>query len=472
MIVVLPFCSKDLLAARELLEWINQLGGCPAHHLVLVVEEGLQWSDVTEMMQLGSSFQTVKLLVSPPVAGWPAGPNMMFRTAATHLRDEVFFWMEPDCTPLCPHWLDRIVDAYAACNKPFMGAVMEAGGNPNIPHRSLNGNAVYPAHAIDVIGPTLQDNSAWEMTSAALVMPQAADTLLIQHFWGEPDLSPTFVKNRSKRSPRNAFTLENLRAEAVIFHRNKDGTLIRLLREKLYGGYGNNSLKVVLPFCNHDAHLMTKLLEFIGWLSGPQPFEAFISYDHSTDNAKASRIQQLASQAFAAVHQIRYPVPLHSSWPYAANCAFQYAADHMAQTTGPWLWLEADATPLTPEWLPTLDHEYRRQRKLFFGPIVEGRGHMNGVAIYPPETPSIAPRAMESQWGAWDTDMKIDMIHLCHDASDLIQHCWGVVNGKLHPYEGDPPSFGNRESLGWLLTSAVLFHRCKDGSLIDRLKEL
>lgn len=350
------------------------------------------------------------------------------------------------------------VHDYVAWTKPWQNFV-------------LNGNAVYPCRAIDLIGPGMNERQAWEMTSAALVMPQTAETPLIQNFWGKPDLAPTFVKHRTPRSPINAFTLDNIKEQTVLFHRCKDGSLIRVLRDALFPGQQQKTLRVVFPFHNGDGALLVKMLEFSAWLCGQQPFEACISYDHSASPQLVMRVKRAARSAFANVTEILYPVPEHRSWPYAANCAFQHAADFMSQADAPWLWCEADAVPLTPDWLHVLDYEYRRRKKPFFGPIVPGMGHMNGVGIYPAQTPQFAPRAMQSQWGAWDSDMKPDMIHLCYDASSLIQHCWGIVNNQPHPRDGQAPRFDTKDKLGWVYSSAVLFHRCKDGSLIDRLRE-
>jgi hypothetical protein len=69
--------------------------------------------------------------------------------------------------------------------------------------------------------------------------------------------------------------------------------------------------------------------------------------------------------------------------------------------------------------------------------------------------------------------MKDEMIWECHNAEPLIQHVWGIVNGQTHPILGEAPVFRTQNEVkSWLNPKAVLFHRCKDASLIDRLREI
>jgi len=143
----------------------------------------------------------------------------------------------------------------------------------------------------------------------------------------------------------------------------------------------------------------------------------------------------------------------------------------MAKGRSPWLWLEPDAIPLKADWLDQLAREYQHRGKPFLGPIVQGRGHMNGVGIYPPDAALRCPRAMNAQHEAWDVVMRDEMIHDCHDASALIFQVWGMVGGKPHPCEEHSPThfatWTNVQS--WIPLKAVLAHRVKDGSLTKLL---
>jgi hypothetical protein len=139
----------------------------------------------------------------------------------------------------------------------------------------------------------------------------------------------------------------------------------------------------------------------------------------------------------------------------------------------PWLWMEYDMIPLKPHWLSALQQAYWNCNKAFAGPIVQDMGHMNGTGIYPANTPRRIPRALSLMRTAWDVTMKAEMIFDCHDLQPLFYHAWSMDNGRLHPYAGgSPPSFPKGSpTMAQIPNESVVFHRCKDGSLIDRLME-
>ena len=58
------------------------------------------------------------------------------------------------------------------------------------------------------------------------------NTPLIQHFWGKPDLAPTFREVKGEHDPENTIPMGFIKPEAVLWHRSKDGTLIDLLRAR------------------------------------------------------------------------------------------------------------------------------------------------------------------------------------------------------------------------------------------------
>jgi hypothetical protein len=56
------------------------------------------------------------------------------------------------------------------------------------------------------------------------------------------------------------------------------------------------------------------------------------------------------------------------------------------------------------------------------------------------------------------------------DIGHIAMAMWGVKDGKLNPVEGESPYFAPDSTLlKQIPKTAVVFHRCKDGSLIDRL---
>jgi len=227
---------------------------------------------------------------------------------------------------------------------------------------------------------------------------------------------------------------------------------------------------LVLPCCGVDAPLMLRNLEWQASLGKDAPYHALIAYDSTVSEHWRNLLIAAAVQHYPVVHNFKYAPPPPGYWP--PNRAFHETARHVAKFKEPWLWLEADAIPLRTGWLQQIDLEYRRAGKAFMGSVVPDFGHMNGVGVYPANTPERIPYALNDTHTAWDAAMKREMIHDCHDCMPLIQHTWGFDEwGRAHPYKGSSITFKNREDFRWITPTAVVFHRNKDGTLLERLKE-
>lgn len=242
LLVVLPYCSKDVDAAEEVLLWISEIETPRAAGILLVADDLIPVDKMKVLADLARpTFNFVKTaLVKISPGGWPA--NKMFLAAARQIEDQYrwpFFWMEPDCVPLTNDWLEQLENQYAECPKKFMGAIIEQKNQPNLPNRHLTGCAIYPQDCYELfrgIQAIQSGESAWDIGSAESVIPKADNTRLIQHYWGLPDLPPAFVKARDVDSPKNFLTLDFLKPEAVIFHRDKSHSLMPLLRERIEAG--------------------------------------------------------------------------------------------------------------------------------------------------------------------------------------------------------------------------------------------
>lgn len=234
MLCLIPFYSGDVEATRILLNWIKQLGGCKKHDCTLVVDADVQWSEAMTLWRMADEiFASAEMIATDdPQSGWPQGPNWLFRTGACHAkeRNAPFFWLEPDAIPLKSGWLDVLEAEYGSCGKPFMGAVLDCD-QPGLPTRYLAGVAVYPPNAIDLIGPPLENRPhiAWDVAAADAVVPHSANSMRLQHFWGMARQSPTFTEVRPHNGQNNSLSKSDLWPDAVVFHRNKDGSLVRML---------------------------------------------------------------------------------------------------------------------------------------------------------------------------------------------------------------------------------------------------
>jgi len=472
MLCVLPVCAGDVYLLFDLLKWMKQLGGTKGHAALIVADAGLSWPLAEQAIFLAlECFEDVQFLPNAEsVSGWVAGSNSLWATAAKACKDrniDGWLWMESDAIPLKASWLDDLYLQWQVSGSPFLGAAYHCD-RADCPPMMMSGIAVYPFNAIDYFRPVAE---AFDVQLSRQVILKLKPTGLIQHFWGDQTgLPPTFRETKVSTHP-HVFTLASLTPDAVVFHRNKDGTLVDLLRKKA-GVPVPPRMLVVLPVCEKDAALMVKCLDWMYELDGKNNFDCVLSYDHTLGPSWLSRLRNSARRAFQIEHEFSYPIPPRAGWPEACNFAFKSTAAHMqAFFKRPWFWFEADCVPLKPNWLDRLWLEYQNCLHPIMGPVIRNMGHMNGTAIYPSNFASISPGAMRYSKYAWDTQMTYDIVGKVHNCDRLFHHRWGMMDGGLHDNAGPPPHFSSREAVDqWIPREAVVFHRCKDGSLIDQLR--
>lgn len=231
-------------------------------------------------------------------------------------------------------------------------------------------------------------------------------------------------------------------------------------------------LRVALPVCARDLDLMSENLRWQEELDGRKDYDCVLAIDGSLSPAIVKGLEILAWRTYAQVETMIYPPPPVQAWPNGPNWAFQHTARHMQPGGRAWFWMEADCCPLHPGWLVRLNQEYRIRRKPIMGILVPGMGHCNGTAIYPATFPNLCRAAMECTDVAWDGLMKDDTIRLTHDAPNLICHVWGIKGGRAQASGGEPAVFQTwRDVMKWVDLNAAVFHRAKNTTLIERLRE-
>lgn len=242
LIVTLPYCQKDVDLTEKLLNWIADLGANVFHSCILVGDIAVpkERRDALKAIAKRAFGYAATLPAQVPAEGF--APNQMFLFTAQQMKMSFklpWLWLEPDCVPLCSNWLDRLAEEYALCPKRFMGPLITTK-EEGLPSVHLTGCSIYPhdAYEIYVNGKfehLRTDNVAWDIETAEAVVPRAEDTDLIKHIWGEYDLPPTFVEKKlpTETYPKNCLDLSYIPKSAVLFHRNKDESLINVLRKKL-----------------------------------------------------------------------------------------------------------------------------------------------------------------------------------------------------------------------------------------------
>lgn len=246
---------------------------------------------------------------------------------------------------------------------------------------------------------------------------------------------------------------------------------------------------IVVPICNKDGALAIKNLEWQRDLDGKIDCDCILAVDESTSEPIRNKAKALAESIYRKTVFYLIPVPPVQGWPQAPNHVWQYTARFIAafpKKLGhqPWLFLEPDAIPVKPGWWKAIDEEYKLGKKPFMGHvvtgIVENGGHLTGVAVYPPIVANFLTDALMTQNTAWDVIMGVEwnksglIPQMVHNAWKLFQHVWGVdEQGNASRTGGKPVTFKCKEDVfRWVDLDAAIFHRCKDGSLIDQLFEI
>lgn len=217
----------------------------------------------------------------------------------------------------------------------------------------------------------------------------------------------------------------------------------------------------VIPFCNKDKPIAVHLAEWIAELGGVKAHDCMLVHPPTTE---PSGVMEPLREAFKKLYILRTPDD-EDGWPQGPNLLFRRAAIQIEATSPqPWLWLEPDAIPVVAYWLDAIEGEYKSidPKRPFLGVRVEIPKiipHMSGVAAYPGNAPSLAPLLVTCRKVAFDVNGSSQVLPKLTSTA-LIQHEW------------KPPTFATAGDLSRVRDGVVIYHQCKDSSLIARLREL
>ena len=230
----------------------------------------------------------------------------------------------------------------------------------------------------------------------------------------------------------------------------------------------------VLPVYKEDVPRLQNLLEWIRQLGGCEDHDAVIVADAGTPAGQIFRLQQEAQTSFKCV-QIATTEKSVKGWPQGPNELFLRALEFAQDHGSHWLFLEPDSVPLCPGWLDKIDIHYRAKGAICLGQVVpcDKPGlpprHFTGVGVYPANAIDLVESPIRSRPDtAFDISTAQALVPLATH-SELFQHLWGEYN--------NPPTFAEKAipgtatfDLSYLRKSAVLYHRTKDGKLIELLR--
>lgn len=244
LLATVPFHQGDVTQTLKLLDWIRELDGGPVHGTILLVADAAtDKKDIQAVKEKAASafIRSEAMGIHVGARKGVDASNFMFQFTAATVKERFkapWLWMEPDCIPTRTDWLHKLSLGYAHSTKRYLGAMVQ-GNDPMLPKEHLAGCAVYPPDAYEDLQKVMNERKravigprAWDIEMAAVVAPASQPTDLIQHFWGpSKDISPIFVRTKKADAPVNHVTLDFVNENALLFHRNKDGSLIDVLRK-------------------------------------------------------------------------------------------------------------------------------------------------------------------------------------------------------------------------------------------------
>lgn len=262
----------------------------------------------------------------------------------------------------------------------------------------------------------------------------------------------------------------------------------------------------LLNFCHKDRDQALNLLKWIGTLGGCKGHDLILqSSITAAANGLVSELELAANELFDTVTTRVTDIQDERGWPYSCNTAWvdavmfmryrparpwlfakmenpagtpkwkEEVAEASKRLTVPWFWMEPDCVPLTKDWLDRIEVAYREcsvrksQPKYFLGGEVRQPEHrMSGVGVYPCAVAQFTRGLphLANNPAPWDQVLAQDFSSFV-EYTPLIQNVWNKTVGDPN----SAPTFPDVASLAYLDPNAVLFHRCKDGSLIERLRE-
>lgn len=216
MIISYSVCLRDEAIAVGTLEWAYMLDGQLPYDCILSVGSEVRREPI--IAECEKLFRRVTVLNSEAPPTWPQGKNATFQNLmryadAVRLAEPIFWW-EPDAIPLVKGWLTAFESEHVEGLKPFSGYIHEALWQ-------MECVGIYPPNFLEY-SPRLGMGcraAPWDQCAGSEIVPHAHRMNHLMQFVHDINgFPPTFGEDLSLLQPG-----------AVIFHTNKDGTLVEQL---------------------------------------------------------------------------------------------------------------------------------------------------------------------------------------------------------------------------------------------------
>ena len=251
MLLVLPVTRADSKLAKPLLSLMAKLGGIRPHKLVLAFTKTIPEVERKEIEAEAAPCGDVTsiTLATTDERGWPRSANSVFSECARTVfqnngwNEPCWYFFEADNTPMCRDWLAQLQAEYNLAKMPCMGVVnrtMRGIGTANR-HQDgthLVGTSIYPTDLWKSVKLCKHINLLTDPFDVAIqweVVPKSHNTELIQHNWNSLRYKRSGVRISCQSTGNYDSTeyAQPVRAKAVVVHGCKDGSLIKLVEERL-----------------------------------------------------------------------------------------------------------------------------------------------------------------------------------------------------------------------------------------------
>jgi len=212
LLIAIPICANDAILAERHLDFIFRLNEKKAIGSCLLVFN----SDVHQEMKLRIkvsaelAFVHVRETVAPKLPDNLASNkfqqlNNMFRHTAAIAQKQCrwpWLWLEPDCVPVQPYWIEQLAETYDSQPAKYLGFIGKTSDGTKFMARL----GIYFTGASYELDTLCQADVPFAIATSLEVVPKCTHTDLIQYL-----------------NIERVDDLKNISAKAVVIHGDKAG---------------------------------------------------------------------------------------------------------------------------------------------------------------------------------------------------------------------------------------------------------
>jgi hypothetical protein len=227
---------------------------------------------------------------------------------------------------------------------------------------------------------------------------------------------------------------------------------------------------ILLPFHKEALHIAEQWMSWAHELQCGRNHTMILMPTKGIDFAK---VEALARETFASV-DILLDCEKITGHPAGPNSMMRQAAWHcQMEKIGPWMFCEPDNIPLVTDAFDRWEREYKAFGKDFMGCFRPAHDvtpdYLSGNMMIPLNVLAKASRLGRRVLSKDNVELAFDIV-----AAEQIlpnAHFTKLLQQVPKNADGTSITFPDRKSLSIISPDAVFFHPCKDGSLIERLRE-